>query len=373
LIAVVAAAAVASTTVGAGPRPWTPGDCPSDGGDAATAARAPVPLALGDLRTVPWYRIDPRLDRSGALEGQRLALGSDGERSSQYVDLPAESFAAGPFGHLVLTGADDGTISRLAAIDVVGQCLWPIATETSVIRRATIDPAGQTVYEMRVDRETRADLGIWSRPLDGSSPPTRVLDPIAGDERFGATFTTEFAWNVSGDNLAIQSCGEAACRTRVVDTAGDLVHAIADPDLGTLIGLDQEVLVSYEACPGFPCPIVATNLSTGTRSVLADQAAVAVVIKTPDGPRLVHEVPGEAAIGLRAVAFDGSSETDLGRLPDGLRLHAVPSISEAATRIPSGWALFAPDGRLPVAGPDARTQLRHVPDGVAVQLNEVAR
>lgn len=373
VIALGAVGLIASTAAGAGQRAWTPRACGDESGGRVAAARSAGPIGLGDLRLEPWFRLDPRLDRAGALQGQRLALGSDGNRSSRIMDLPPESFATGPFGRIVLVGADDGSISRLEAVDVAGKCSWTVAQESAVIRRATVDPAGEAIYEMRVDRETRADLGIWMRPLDGSLPAARVLDPIDLDDRFGRTFTTEFAWDISGRTLAIQSCGETACRTRIFDPDGGSTRTIAESDLGTLVGLDGDALITYAACPGLPCPIVAVNLETGTREVLADAAAVAVVITTPDGTRLVHEVFDKSGIALRAIAIDGSSVSDLGRLPDRLRLHANPGIADAANRVPIGWALLSPDGRLPFGGPDAHTQLRHVPDGTTVQLDEVAR
>jgi hypothetical protein len=374
VIAIVAVGSVASTAVGAGQRPWPPGSCPDEPGSRADAARSAASTGLGDLRSQPWFRQDPHLDRTGALQGQRLALGLDGARSSWLVDLPAESFAAGPFGRVVLVGSDDGTTSRLEALDVAGECAWPVGQETAdVIRRATLDPTGTTVYDMRVDRATRADLGVWARPLDGSLPAVQIIEPIASDERFGRTWSTEFTWDLSGDRLAIQSCGEAACRTRVYDPSGGPLRVVSDPDLGTLVGLSGDALVTYAACPGLPCPVLAVDVDTAERRTLTDAAAVAVLAATIGGPRLVHEVLGEAGVSVRAVNLDGSGSVDLGPIRDDLRLHAAPSVGQTATIVPPGWVLIGPEGRLPAGGPDGRTELRHVPDGSAVQLLEVAR
>jgi hypothetical protein len=370
VVALGTAGWLATATLGAG-QTWVPPACATDGGPAAAAAATPI--ALSDLGRTPWYRIDPALDRDGALEGQRLALGTDGDRGSRFLDLPAESFAAGPFGRVVLVGSDDGVTSRLAAIDVVAGCSFDLAEESAVVRRATIDAAGQTLYEMRVDRTTRADLGIWARPLDGSGAAARVLDPIRQDDRFGRTFTTELSWDLAGERLAVQSCGEAACRTRVLDPAGGPIQAIADPDLGPLVGVDRDELVAYAACPGLPCPIFGIDLRTGSRQVLADAAAASAVIATTDGPRLVHEVLAETGVSLRSVGLDGSAATVVGRLSDGLRLQSIPPIAGAATSVPSGWVLVTPEGRLLPSGPSAETQLRHVPDGAAVQLEEATR
>ena len=372
VIALGTLGSVASTAVGAGQRPWTPRACSDESGDRIMTASSAAPVTLGDLRRQAWFRMDPRLDRAGALEGQRLLLGTNADRTSRVMDLPPESFAAGPFGRIVLVGSDDGTASRLEAVNVADECSWAVAGESAVIRRATIDPVGATVYEMRVDRATRADLGIWARPLDGSMPSVRVLEPIGVDERFGRTYATEFAWDLGGRALAVQSCGEDACRTRVIDPAGGEPRLVAEPDLGALVGLESDVLVTYAACPGLPCPIFATDIATGARSMLADAGAGAVVVSVPDGPRLVHEAFGESGLTLRTVNLDGSSSNDLGDLPDGVRLLSSQNVHEAATRVPSGWIVLSPEGRLP-GTPDAQTKLRHVPDGTTVQLDEVVR
>jgi hypothetical protein len=369
----VGVASIASVTAGAAQRPWTPIACPDGAGNRTAAARWDRPADPADLANEPWYRVDPRLDRDGALTGQRLAVGLDGEHGSRVLDLPPESFAAGPFGRVVLAGSDDGSASHLRAIDVGGQGAWDIDDTTDAIRRAMIDPAGLTTYEMRVDRATRADLGVWSRPIDGSQPAARVLDPIAVDPRFGRTFSTEFAWDLGRSRMVVQSCGEIACRSRVVTPDNGTVRMVDEPDLGSLVGLDGDRLVTYAACPGLPCPVIATNLTTGIRSELAGSAAAALLVSTPDGARLVYEVLGDAAIELRAVALDGSSVADLGPLPAGLRLHAMPQTAGAATRIGSGWVLLSPEGRIPDNGPRARTLLRRVTDGMTVELEEAAR
>ena len=212
IVALGAVALIGSATVGAGMRTWAPRTCAGPPTDRTAAARASTPATPSDLAAAPWFRLDPVAVDDGSLGGERLVVGRFGEMLTQTRDLPAESFAAGPFGRTVLTGADDGSTSRLELVDVAGGCSWLVATERDVIRRATIDPAGATVYEMHVDRATRADLGIWRRGLDTASPAERILDPISPDARFGITFSTEFTWDLAGQRLAVQSCGEFACR-----------------------------------------------------------------------------------------------------------------------------------------------------------------
>src|SRR2546421_397112 len=139
--------------------------------------------------------------------------------------------AAGPSDRVIVVGSDDGRASSLRAFEATSGCAWSIATETDVIRRATVDPAAGLAYEFRVDRATRADLGIWRRPLAGG-PATRVIDPLAADDRYGPTFSTELSWSVPRDVLVAQSCGITSCRTRLLDTLNGHFQSIEVADQG---------------------------------------------------------------------------------------------------------------------------------------------
>ncbi len=194
---------IATTTLGSPGRAWTPEAC----------AGAP---RIGASAPGTWYRIDPVLD-AGTRTGQRVVIGRAGERATRALDLDAESFAAGPFGGATLVGTDDGRHSRLSLVDAAGACAWPLVASRDVIRTATLASDGTSLFEFRVDRQTRADLGVWRRALDGSTAPARVLAPIAADGRFGPTWTTDLVWSEDGQTLAVQSCGEIACRVRIVD------------------------------------------------------------------------------------------------------------------------------------------------------------
>ena len=373
VVALGAVGFIASTTLGAGVRPWVPNACAGSSADLVAAARDRQPAALTEMRGRPWYRMDPILDRDGALAGQRLSIGLDGARTARTLDLAREAFAAGPFGAVGLVGSDDGTRSRLQAVDVANGCAWPIASEADVIRRATIDPAGSFIYEMRVDRATRADLGIWRRSVAGADPAQRVLDGLLPDPRFGRTYSTEFTWDVAGDRLAVQSCGELSCRIRLISPSGGPVMTLDSPDLGTIVGLDGDLVVTYEACRGLPCPIVSTDLRTGDRQPLTDAAGLAVVVPSIEGAQLVHETGGGSHRSLRSIAVGGKNPRELGAVPDGLRLQPSAIRAGAATDLPLGWVLLAPDGRLPADPSSDRPQLRHVPDGSTVPLDEALR
>jgi hypothetical protein len=362
---------LATTATGATARTWpaTPCSAPRISSSAARSA----PIGLAEVGQQAWYRLDPRLDRAGALEGQRLSFGLDRERDARVLDLPLESFAAGPFGQTILIGADDGTASRLLLLDVVNDCIREIAVEEHVIRRATVDRSGERVVEMRVDRVSREDRGVWVRRLDHPEDAVQVLSSLPADDRFGRTFSTEFTWALDGTNLAVQSCGEVACRTRLLDADARSLGTFDDPNTGTLIGLDGTTVVAYAACRGLPCPVVALDLATADRSVVTEGAISAVLVRTPVGPRLVHEVVDGPGLALRSAALDQTSPEDLGGLASGLRLVPPPGLAGAATTLPEGWVALAPDGRLPAMDPPGLVHLRPASGGQAVQLGEIVR
>ncbi len=195
--------------------------------------------------------------------------------------------------------------------------------------------------------------------------------------RFGRTWSTEFTWSLDGDRLAVQSCGETACRTRAFEPAeaGRPVRLVADPAIGPLVGLAGPRIVSYAACRGLPCPLVSVDADTGGQVQLTDAAGLATLAGAGAGARVLHESDGPAGRHLRSISLDGHDAADLGAIPAGLRLTPDAARSASGTRLPADWVLLAPDGRLP-AGPspdEARPTLRHVPDGRSVLLDEVTR
>ncbi|HEY5434702.1 MAG TPA: hypothetical protein VIK13_05675 [Candidatus Limnocylindrales bacterium] len=304
--------------------PWQPPPCPeaSAGGPAAPSGTAAA-----------WYRLDPVLDDGGSLAGQRLTLGLIGG-PPRHVDLPPESSASGPVHGSVLVSEDDGTESRLRLLDVGRACETVLARERSVIRGALLALDGTTAWEHRVDRATRADQGVWRRPLAGGVP-TRVLAGLPADEAFGPTFVTELSWLADG-RLGVASCGERACRTRVLDPATG--HTSAFEGTGPLLGVEGDIGVAVSACAGLPCPIETIDLGNGRRRTLLDAAGSAAV---DDGVLVFESADGSiAALDLasgrtRAVAVD-----------HGLLPVRRTSSATSGAEIAAGSVLLAPGGRL---------------------------
>ena len=309
-----------------------------------------------------WYRLGPVLDAAGTLVGQRLEAGMRGGTIRR--DLPAESSVAGPFGSAILVTSDDGAFSTVRLVDVQTGCDREVDRAASVIRRATIDVATRTVHEHRVDRVSRASLGVWRRAADAAGAD-RILEPIADDATFGPTFSTELTWSTDGGRLAVQSCGSAACRTRILDPRGGPVQVVADRSLGEIVAIAGDRLVTYGACRVLPCPLVSTSLTDGSRMLLAENAGLARSFLTDRGPRIAFE-RGEIGSGRIVIATadlgpDGTIDIGPGRL-------LVPSAARAGEAYdgPKGWLLLDADGRDGDAMP--RHELLEPSDGRRLDL-----
>jgi hypothetical protein len=315
------------------------------------------------------FVITPLLDATGTLAGQRLELGS-ASRTTSRLDLPPESFAAGPFGRAILVGADDGRHSLLRAFDAASGCAWSLATETDVIRRATIDPSAGNVYEFRVDRATRADLGVWRRPLSGG-PAALVLAPLPADDRYGPTFSTELSWSAEGDVLVVQSCGMSNCRTRLLDVAGATVRTVETADQGEVIGVAAGRLITYGACRGLPCPIASIDATTGEARTLIAAVGAGRIVATAAGPRVLAEIGTDDERAL--VLVDPATAAAVSVAANVAGWHLVPSAARAdgALGLPPGWAVLTRDGRAPRPGEPA--QLLRVDDAATLDLTEVTR
>jgi len=204
-------------------------------------------------------------------------------------------------------------------------CTTIVATSRDVIRRAVLAPDGATIYEFRVGRHDRADLGVWRRS-PGSDDAQQVLEPIAADPAFGITWTTDLAWSTDGQKLAVRG-----------------------------------------ACPGFPCPIAAVDLRDGTTRVLVDAAGLATLIVGEDGQTVVVHESDASGGALRTVSLDGVT-TQVFTAPDGLR--PISGLGGSGADLPAGWMVLGPDGRLPaMPGKDARAH--HLADGQTLRLDEV--
>ncbi len=315
--------------LGAADPPWQPPPCPEA---APTTAR---PAA------VTWYRVDPVLDGTGTLAGQRLVVGSTGRRP-RALQLPPESFASGPVEGRLLVGEDDGSTSRLRILDLARGCSHSVATEDDVIRSAVLSPDGTTIWEHRVDRVTRADLGIWRRAADPApaapEAAVRVLAGMAVDERYGPTFATELRLGADG-RLAVASCGEMACRSRILEPRTGRVRTV--DATGPVIGVDGDTVIAYDLCHGYPCPIVAVDAPTGQRTALVDDAGPASLAGAGRSVLVF-----EARQGLLDTLNLRTGARLKVEAPSGLLPVHDGSTATSGADLPPGDVLVAPDGRV---------------------------
>ncbi len=283
-----------------------------------------------------WYRLDPVLDDAGSLVGQRL-VAAVGGASPLELDLPAESFASGPVGGTVLVGDDDGARSRLRWMDVARACWSEVAQETSVIRSAVAAPDGSATWEHRVDRVTRADLGVWQRTRDAgeANRPFLALPGVAPDNVSGPTFVTDLAVASDG-RLVVTSCGELTCRTRAVDPATGSVASVNGT--GPALGVSGRRLVAMAACSSLPCPVETRDLVSGASSRVAVADGLGV-LGGPDDALVVLQAAGSINVSSLAGGDETMVAVGLAPIPRG-------STATSGAETPPGTVVLTPDGRI---------------------------
>lgn len=335
--------------------------------DALPSCRGGADRGRPAAGTGGWYRLDPVVDASGVLTGQRLVLGRIGARGMTALQLHVESFASGPSAGRVIVGNDDGRRSTVRIVDLGRRCARLVFEGSTLVRRAVLDRGGDGLVEFRLDRRTRADLGVWLRPLDGSTP-IRLLEPLPPIDRIGRVFSTELAWSPDGSRLVVTSCGEAACVARILDRQTRAVELVDDRHVGEVLGVVGDTLVAYAGCPSLPCAIVARDLSSGRTRTIGAIAGLATLA----------EAGGEAVVAFEDYAGGGSVRVvrlDGHRLRtiriDGPRLVPAPHRAGASLELPRGVVALAPGGR-PSNGPEPASFV-NLADGRRLTAEEVVR
>jgi hypothetical protein len=273
----------------------------------STCASAEDVTVGTEARPGSWWKSAERLDSAGTLLGRRLSIGAGGVTAGG-LDLPAESSVSGPVGGLIVVTADDGSRSTVRVLSAAAGCGIVIHETDAVVRTAILDRHDHSVAAHLVDRATRADLGTWRLAIApaGTTEARLVAPPLGALARtVGTVWGTGLLLDAQGTHLAVQSCTDLGCLTRVFD----LRHSTAEPrvirgvDEGTMLGFSGSTLVTWAACPGYPCAILAWDPVTGhSRSLLSAATAAAM---TADGRRLVA-VQADAA-GSRVIELDPSS------------------------------------------------------------------
>ena len=151
------------------------------------------------------------------------------------------------------------------------------------MRSAVIDAALHSMFVHTVKAGDRTDLGVQRVDL-GSGTTAVALPPLAAASPYGVTFATSLRWSLDRDGLAVQSCGIAACRTRVLELAGGAIESFADTSQGQIVGLTAAKVVTFDACPDLPCGLAAIDRPTGGRAPFDVDAYAATLGEDAQGP-----------------------------------------------------------------------------------------
>lgn len=232
---------------------------PAPDADAVELSDMPAcgPVAGRALAPGSSWSAIPTLDRTGTLTGWMVAI--DQARAEQLrFRLPAESAVSEPIDGRAVVTADDGTRSTIAVVSAAGRCANRIASFDAVVRSGILRSRDGAVWFHAVDRSSRRDLGVWSVTAPGAEP-TLLINALGARDpsvrRVGRVFHTALRLTGGGDRLAVQSCGERSCRTRVVDLASRQEWRIDDPAQGPLVALDRTRASFGEPCHDAPCQV----------------------------------------------------------------------------------------------------------------------
>ncbi len=295
-----------------------------------SGSRVAAPTAQG---TGSWWTQDPNLDGSGVLTGWTLTIGSP-RAGTVATTLPPESIVTGPDqGHIVAT-TNDGTSSSVWIIDSSLRCAQKLPVDGSVARRAILNAGGSDVIAHLLDGATRSDLGIWSLPLDGSTPAL-LLAPVTSEAlRAGGierVWATDLRLSADGRRLAVQSCDPHSCVTRVLDLVGGATTSI-DQAHGPLVGFAGDRLITRDGCAGLPCDILAWDLATQRSSAIEHSAVgaavsrngrVVVAVRTADGSVTAIAIDPETGERRSLGAFEPDTVLQDGSGTSGIE--AIPS------------------------------------------------
>jgi hypothetical protein len=287
-----------------------------------TACTSAVATTRQAAQPGTWWKTSDSLDATGALVRRLLFVGKGGAATGR-IDLGVESSVSGPVDGLVVLASDDGSRSQVRLVSVAGKCEVVIDDRADVVRTVILNAHDGSVFAHVVARETRDDLGTFriSPTANGSWQSQLAAPPLAGAlaTEVGQVYGTGLQLDRAGKHLAIQSCTDLACLTRVFDVANPngAPAILRGSDQGPMLGFAGSDLVTWGACPGYPCPVFGWNTATGEHRQLSSEATAVAI--TANGRRLL--IVEGAATGSRTIEVDAASgrSTSLRGLQPGLR------------------------------------------------------
>lgn len=308
---------------------------------AGVCAKA-VP-ALRDLHAArgTWWRMVDRLDATGVLVGRTLFAGKGGA-TNLTLELGAESSASGPVGGVVVVTTDDGRFSDVRLVSAIEGCSWLVHHGEDVARSAILDASRGVMLVHYVTRETRDDKGVWRiAGMDPDATLEQVLGALPLQPGLEPIWATELRLDTSGHRLAVQSCGELRCVTRIasLDGTGAASELVDGRDQGSIIGFDGARLVTWAHCQGLPCSVQSWARGETKSQLLVDQAVAAAF--TFDG-RTLLAVLDETGRAVRVDLLGNAKQRILGVAAGDLPLGSGPGAYAGLEVGPDEIALAAP-------------------------------
>lgn len=293
-----------------------------------------------------WWRMVDRLDGNGTLVGRTLFAGRDGA-TNLTLDLGAESSASGPVAGIVTVTSDDGRFSNVRLVSATEGCSWLLHRTQDVVRGAILDTSTGAVLAHLVTRETRSDKGTWRiAGMDPDAALTLVLAPLPIQPELGPIWSTELQLDRSGRHLAVQSCAQGGCLTRIVtlDGSGVGTPTLGGVGQGSMIGFTGDRVLTWAHCQGLPCEVQSWRLGVAKPETLIDQAAGAAV--THDDRYLLAVLDPTG----RATRFDLSGKS--GQRIQGVNAGDLPL--EAGVNAYAGFEVAVDEVALGITGADPR-------------------
>ena len=279
-----------------------------------------------------WWRLKDVLDAEGTLVGRTLFAGR-AAKTTLTIELSTESMARGPVGGLLVVTNDDGRSSELRLVSIADGCSWLVHRDVNVLRSAILDPASGVAYAHLVQRETRVDLGTFRLAGgDADAALERIVEPLAPQADLGPIWATELRLDEDGTALAVQSCSDQGCLTRVLalEAFGRPITIVRGAGQGSIIGFAGDRVVTWAFCAGMPCAVQAWTAGAGKPATLAERAVGAGVTRDGRYLMLVTDAAGHAVrvdlASNSAVALKGVGP---GELPLGMDVTATAGLDVA--------------------------------------------
>jgi hypothetical protein len=329
---------------------------PPTGGACAGSAPLGIAGAIDQAAVAAghgtWWRLADSLDAAGTLVGKTLYAGQVA-KTTLTLPLGTESMARGPVAGLLVVTNDDGRTAEVRIVSIGAGCSWLVHRDANVVRSAILDPIAGVGYAHLVQRDTRRDLGVFK--LTGGDPDVelaRVLEPLAPQADLGPIWATELRLDADGTALAVQSCSDQGCLTRVVslNAFGTPVTIVRGAGQGSIVGFAGERIITWGFCAGMPCELQAWTAGGGKPSTLVDRAVGAGL--TNDGRYLVVVTDGTGhafRLDLATNVTAGIRGVAAGELPLGQNVTATAGLDVADDQVGMASAGGSPHALAPGA------------------------